>query len=433
MRDTWERVKKGMALTFSRKDYESGLDELRYANNDLKSLRDQVTQLQNPYKLVSKRPIRPQGWSDIQEAARALHGTLTGVWSCRQASHFRHFVKLFLEAEKADESVHMDIAIVCHGARCGPGDVSLVQLQVRSGYVAWRQTPRLFVPASPENERPRKRVKSVRFSEECSTTYSVSSTSTSITCTSQAGAHDSPDLRAARDFCSELMVRYSQAHPIGSRCLGHLDAHSANPLRHSFYPAHPTTQSICPGAGNDLRADSFLHSTADFSWVDRLKMARALVLAVLKFYATPWLSDEWRLGDFSISHTQDVSRALQTLHLGVEFNRGGMDDVQLGQRLAEDELLLCGIENMTLHSLGVALLQIERQENFDLKDVLGVRKAVKVTSTFGERYQEITRKCLRCDFGFGADLGKGQLQRAVYERLVGELESMISTLSIEED
>lgn len=30
-----------------------------------------------------------------------------------------------------------------------------------------------------------------------------------------------------------------------------------------------------------------------FSIVERLRMARALVLAVLKFHATPWLGEAW--------------------------------------------------------------------------------------------------------------------------------------------
>ncbi|KAK3290853.1 uncharacterized protein B0H64DRAFT_349583 [Chaetomium fimeti] len=436
MRDTWERVRNGMALTFNRRDYESDLDKLRSANADLRSLREQVMQLQTPCKVVSiKRRGTSQRWSDIRRAAKAFHEALIGAWSCGQASHLRHFVKLFLEAEKADENVYMDIVIMCHGYGQDPGDDSLIQLQVRSGYVTWMQTPRPFVPASSGNERPNKRIKSVRFTEESSTTYTITSTPASTAnCAVQPKVQDtSSDLRASGDFCSELITRCGQKHPPGTRCLGHLDVHSSDTLRHSFYPSHTITRGIYPSAGDVLGMDSFLQSTTNFSYVDRLKLARALVLAVLKFYDTPWLSDEWQLGDFSLFRAQDVSSALRTLHLGVEINRSAMEDVQLGQRLPEDELIYCGIENMALHSLGVALLQIERQETIDLKDVLAVRKAAKVPSRFGPRYQEITRKCLRCDFGFGVDLGKGELQRAVYERLVGELETMISALSIDDE
>lgn len=437
IRDTWKRVRDGMRLSYNKSNYKEDLNDIRVANIDLKALCEQVTRLQTPCKMISlKRPATSQGWSEIRRAAKALHEALIGAWSCEKASHLRHFVKLFLEAEKADENVHMDIAILCHGIGRDPAEASLIQLQVRSGYVAWMQTPRLFVPADPGSERPKKRLKSVRFTEECSAaTCTITSTAPGpASCTAQLEVQDSADLRAARDFCAELTTRCGQTHPVGTRCLGHLDVNSSDPLRHYFYPSPTITRGPRP-TGEPLPMDAFLRSAQHVSPADRLRMARSLVLAVLKFNATPWLSDEWTLGDFSLFRARDVPSALHTLHLGVEFDRGAMmEDVQLGRRLSEDELLLCGIENMTLHSLGVALLQIERQEGLavDARDVVGVRRAAKVTADFGQRYQRIARMCLACNFGFGADLGKGKLQRAVYEELIGELETMISNFSIDD-
>ncbi|KAL2110955.1 hypothetical protein VUR80DRAFT_516 [Thermomyces stellatus] len=81
--------------------------------------------------------------------------------------------------------------------------------------------------------------------------------------------------------------------------------------------------------------DAFLHSAADVSCADRLKMARALALA-------------------------DVPTGLRTLHLGVEFSKGAfrpVEDVRLARSAAaEDEMLYCGIRNLPLHCLGVARL-----------------------------------------------------------------------------
>lgn len=426
-----------MRLSFNKSDYEGSLDELRSAIAELQTLREQVTKLQNPCPVsTAKRPATYQGWPEIRAAAEALYKALKGAWSCGQANHLRHFVKLFLEAEKADENVHMDIAIMCHGYGHGPGAASLIQLQVRSGYVAWTQTPRLFLPLDSGDARPTKRMKCVRFSERCSTTYTVAKTPTSVT--AQHEPQDAPpDLRASKDFCAELITRCGQKHTLGTRCLGHLDVCSTSNLRHSFYP-RTATRGIS-SEGELLPMDAFLHPGADLSTCDRLGMARSLVLAVLKFYDTPWLSDAWRLGDFSFFHQADVGGALQTLHLGVEFNKdldfSSMEDIQLAQPwcLAEDDKLRCGIRNMTLHSLGVALLQIDRMQKMEIENVLGVRKAATMSSYFGTRYQQITQKCLDCDFGLGADLGKGQLQRAVHDDLIGPLDEMIRCMSIENE
>ncbi|OHX00979.1 hypothetical protein CSPAE12_00334 [Colletotrichum incanum] len=182
-----------------------------------------------------------------------------------------------------------------------------------------------------------------------------------------------------------------------------------------------------------------------FSTIDRLKLARSLVSAVLKFHSTPWLSDFWRLRDLAFfrgGQDEEVSEALRSLHVGVEVAQKQfdlMDDVQDSSgmqnlsRVTEDEQLYCGIGNLTLHSLGVALLQIDRWARVEPDDVLAVRKMALRSSSLGPRYQEITQKCLRCDFGYGSDLTKPRLQEAVYENVVEVLETMISSLDLTED
>ncbi|KAF7552230.1 hypothetical protein G7Z17_g4474 [Cylindrodendrum hubeiense] len=259
------------------------------------------------------------------------------------------------------------------------------------------------------------------------------------------------DLRTTN---SDLQNLREQIYQLQKPC--HIDDKAEENYRHQFFSP---SKSFCQGIhsstielGNSIPMDIILlESSSDaFSTVDKLKMARALVSAVLKFHATPWLGEIWRLQDLSFLHQggQDLTLALPTLHVGVEFGqksvrRIGLDsnveDVQMASsssnlwEMNEDELLYCGIDNVALHCLGVALLQIDRLKKFEPEDVLGVRRVGRVGSTLGPRYQEITQKCLRCDFGYGTDLGKTQLQKAVYESVIGALESMISTLSIDDD
>ncbi|KAF6823228.1 hypothetical protein CPLU01_11527 [Colletotrichum plurivorum] len=160
----------------------------------------------------------------------------------------------------------------------------------------------------------------------------------------------------------------------------------------------------------------------------RLKVVR-LRGAEIPFHSTPWLGDCWRLRDlafFKSNRDEEVSEALRTLHVGIEVTQrqvDSMEDVQSSadcssfSQVSEDERLFCGIDNLTLHSLGVALLQIDRWTRVEPGDVLKVRKMSLRSSSLGPRYQEITQKCLRCDFGYGADLTKPRLQEAVYDNV----------------
>ncbi|KAK4097715.1 hypothetical protein N658DRAFT_500138 [Parathielavia hyrcaniae] len=96
--------------------------------------------------------------------------------------------------------------------------------------------------------------------------------------------------------------------------------------------------------------------------------------------------------------------------------------------LDDDTEILCGIRNPSVHSLGVALLQIGQWECLEDKDIVAVRKAASRPSRLGPRYDELTERCLYYDFGFGADLNTPQLQGAIYENVVSELEQVVELL-----
>jgi hypothetical protein len=66
----------------------------------------------------------------------------------------------------------------------------------------------------------------------------------------------------------------------------------------------------------------------------------------------------------------------------------------------------------------------------DPHEILTARRLAARPTPLGPKYQSITRKCLSCDFGFGNDLAKEELQAAVYSDVVTPLEKMIESLSI---
>jgi len=134
----------------------------------------------------------------------------------------------------------------------------------------------------------------------------------------------------------------------------------------------------------------------------------------------------------------ELSASLATLHIDIKLprDRGAFAIEDVLDRVAstaacdadDDARMFCGIRNLTIYHLGVALLQIGRWETLDTDDIVQVRKAARKASRLGPRYDALTEKCLYCDFGFGDDLSKPQLQSAVYESVVCELEHMTRLL-----
>lgn len=62
-----------------------------------------------------------------------------------------------------------------------------------------------------------------------------------------------------------------------------------------------------------------------------------------------------------------------------------------------------------------------------------VRRLSYQVPDIGPRYQQLARRCLECDFGYGEDLTRPRLQQAVYEKAYCELASMIEIMDISED
>jgi hypothetical protein len=465
LKKTWKRVGDGLRICLNKKDCESSLDELKGAIHDLTTIMEQVSKMQKPSRAVTKKRTATTSlyWTDIRRASKTLHDALVDAWSCTQAQHARHSVKLFVEAQKADDGVQMDIAILCHGYEHSTGKVDMIRLQVRSTLMVLAPRAQFLVPPSCGHEnRSRKRV---RFDADDDSKPSPTDDEKKEGCPEdELRCPPSADLRCSADFCLELTTRCGQKVTTKT-CFGHLDITSEDGYRHQFFPAslYAGRQLGVPsavGTKDLIPMNTILGGpTGDsFSTVDKLKMAKALVLAVLKFHATPWLGEAWRLQDLAFFHySQDLARSLQTLHVGVDFEHeppretgrasaspcpeGEDDSVSASftkarspfSQASEDERLSYGIANTTLHCLGVALLQIDRSTHMDPEEVLTVRKTAKMTSSLGPKYKELVEKCLWCDFGLGGDLGKTQLQKAVYECVVDVLEGMIAVLDINDD
>ncbi len=254
------------------------------------------------------------------------------------------------------------------------------------------------------------------------------------------------ELCNSTDLCRDILTTVrslgkSCLTTTSEQCIGYLDA--ADSLRHLLLTPHSREKmaiGTIPGAS--VPFSSILKNLVEsvLPVPQQLRLALCLARSVLQLHSTPWWRQSWSISDLAFfSIDNDLSASLRTLHISKEIHPATprvapqMQDVvaTVPAQPAEaddDSRIVCGIRNVTIHSLGVALLQIGRWKLLDEDDILQVRKAAERPSRLGPKYDDLTRKCLYCDFGQGDDLHDPLLRSAVYDRVVRRLQSAIFLL-----
>lgn len=230
----------------------------------------------------------------------------------------------------------------------------LVNLHVESRILDFMESGLNTPPNSGDDGRRKKR--KVRFNFDVN--QEESTTASSSTTTQDLGPID---LRASQNICTALQG--TSVHPCDPKCLGYLDSCCNEVFRHSFFGmATPSqlSESIC------VSAKEILSRPAETSvrFVDQLTLARSFAMAVLKFHSTPWLGDYVTIQDFSFfsSDDSDLSRCIQTAHLGFDFVHSSPRDNfpiptedMIDKEAIEDAKLAHGIRNLTLWGLGTVM------------------------------------------------------------------------------
>lgn len=474
LRDTVRRVRDRMVILFDKSRFEKWNGELRDSNNDLKLLREQMGELCKP--MTRTRPFLHYPYSvqqlhkhtfnyylNTRQASQALHKAFCTAWSTPDSAHFRHMVRLFLETKRPDE-VQLDLTISCLENESKPEKgkntpltafsiPSLVLANMITVHVKSTATmilgPSLFATCQDFDKTSRKRRRVVGFADE------VDSQSINDLTLTESPSAMVLDLQNTQHFCSKLLPKDAQHHPglVRKRCheekvhtatcIGYLDSSAHNKYRHSFFPCCEgvCNPSVCKRdikSSGLTRMDEILARprSEEISVPEQLQLALRLVSAVLRFNSTPWLGECWGLQDlYFFEQDSDLAASLKTLHISVDWSQRSAGEL-IGVHTAgdsesfEDAKLIHGIHNATVYNLGVALLAIGRWARIDSNDVLQVRRMASQACPLGPKYQEMTQKVLECDFGCGKDLSKPQLQQAIYDGIMLQLESMISSLSI---
>ncbi|KAK0617559.1 hypothetical protein B0T14DRAFT_569050 [Immersiella caudata] len=246
------------------------------------------------------------------------------------------------------------------------------------------------------------------------------------------------DLRDRKDVCEHIFNHRTTTQHQPGACIGYL---ANDRLAHHLLEAQDRDAVAIqtqPAPVSSLATMIHPSKKLEVSVPDRLQLALRLARSVLQYHSTPWWRPNWNLSDVSYFEIDsDLSASLKTLHINTDLvsrtEKLAMHNVlsDIPTPPEDDEARIqSGIRNPTLFSLGAALIQIGTWQYFDVNDIVRVRKLASLPSVLGAKYASLTAKCVWCDFGAGDDLNDSelQLQTAIYETVVCELERLIGVL-----
>lgn len=419
-----EKLTSRAKVTFDQTKCNRAVQSLRTSNEDLARLCEQVLQLKQPKQAIRTRnSLSPSSTGAhrfrIRKAAGALHQGLSDTLQNRN-----HDVRLFIQPIIQGEATVTNFVLWCAGEEKLVRDV----IQVRS-YTA----PRLPTPP------PESSMEGLRVSEEPQVRGGGvqgpgqlgQPSDTQISAEpNRPGQRRQDRRRPTKNLCLKLCHdrRRNDKRP-EDECLCYVETYVAGEaIRHDFHPGNAMYQGTTKLATlESIFVDYPLVRTA-MTKRDQLKLARAMVLAVLYFSSTPWLPDDWTLGHLSFfsDRSGNLPASLRTVNLGVTIP--GASHATTAEM--EDEMLQFGIRNLPLHCLGIVLLQIDRWQ-LTPADVKLIRRLAQQRSELEADYQDLVEKCLYCEFNVKGDrknLSRPELWQAVHREVLEKLDEMIDLI-----
>lgn len=256
------------------------------------------------------------------------------------------------------------------------------------------------------------------------------------------------NLSKVENACAYLETSFSNQPPTDHSYLAYI--YGADLCHHSFYVTADRKGALrYSGTLSNVMLDT---GSGSMPITDQYKLAIKVTMAMLQFHSTPWLRERWNTSDLllgTLDYTQRASRADLFLKSRF-FSQTADNDVDptktpeviiwdtKGKKVEGTQKSLFrdyDIDNLTLFSLGVALLEIDRwaplsqiRLDDDPDDVATAMRAAQQITVLGRCYGDIVQRCLKCHFGSGHDLSKVELQSAIYTNVVCPLQHLVETL-----
>ncbi|CZR60754.1 uncharacterized protein PAC_10650 [Phialocephala subalpina] len=473
-KDWRARVGKKLKFSFSGTHLDKSLQELRRFNEDFRTLAKQASRLTKYQERTLASADVPLWNEQAVEECSKIHKAseqLCGLFERACQLHTEHSIHFCLESphisvEDTGSLVRFNMAF---GHRASTATTmfeptwitvdSFVESETKprteddrtlpqksyDGLVKPFKNPKHEMPAATSIARKKIKTKSVSFAAAvpCSAVSSKSAFLPSFLIDPTL-----PDFGVQQDFCKQLQQRYSPQTP-ENKYLGYLQ--KSGPCKHLVYFAPPIStcglkQSVSLAqmilkVSKTFEADRFLQ-------YERLRLAKQLASAVLRFHATPLLKESWRSRDIIFF---GPGSSLASPHLNVHV---GSSQTQPQKKPITNQTFAAGssaefragnskrhgiIRNSCLFHLGLILIELAYQlplENLRvpsdsmngegiLTDFYAASRLSHVMgASMGVTYAKVVRKCLGCEFGEGTDLTTRSLQTAFYKEVVCELERL---------
>ncbi|KAF2831818.1 hypothetical protein CC86DRAFT_443346 [Ophiobolus disseminans] len=459
------------AFNTSRKENEfiRQLESLDKWNKALGKLCKQRLKIKKRHRTSSACIIRkaiPKRYQKIRGASQQLAESLHDSWSCTNISHGGHQAKLSLDAHSGHDGVQLDIVVACHpkleSAYTTSTPTVPIWLQIRSlTSVPTMKAPTLplqtlvdrlsgepqersadtIATLKPKGAKSKKRV---RFDDpgvdgkHARKQVSVSTGAGTL----PARSFVMLDLKTTKSVCCHVSQVSLSSSACQDGCVGYLDVQAIPTARLIFYDASKLATKERHQPTKTQEAAPIISLVNRLQILQQITFAHKLAEAVLQYHSTSWLPQAWTLQDVgyfkdtSQTEAKDIADALRSLHLSKRFPGHQITAADTTQEFSELKHTY-GIRNITLAKLGVALLEICAQRDMTTSsldhtpyEVVEARKMLdeKHSSimTLGNRYLEIVRKCIYCDFSCDDDLKGEALQSAVYTEVVCVLQEMKS-------
>ncbi|KAK8051671.1 hypothetical protein PG993_003056 [Apiospora rasikravindrae] len=436
-----ERMQQAVHVMMKKSSYQNILGELREATEELKRLRKAAAKIQQCPPKSHRKRVRPlpESFQQVAQHSRSFYDALRSFWSCFQAKHTSHDLRLLLDSRK-DGTLRVIVRYRTQNGfetKDGLLDLFVRSQSLRLAHITMPSMNTTAADCSGGEERPSK-ARRVRFPDDCVSSIAVmNKLGDALAPRPTDNMSPKPlNLCSSGDICTQLCTQTS-------RCGGYFD--TPEHLRHHLYPVCDEscdhTQCFNPKRLGEpsLLDEIFKHPVERaISVPSQLRLALSLVKGVLQFQSTPWLQPLWRLQDLSFFQVNEsLAASLATVHIGTELTKGKQRDTVManGSEDLGNAQLVHGIRNLTMHSLGVALLQIGQWDALKPDDIAEVRRIADLSfhdSRLGPRFQRITQQCLDCDFGFGKDLSQPELQGAIYRDVVrGQAEELYFSVKVD--
>jgi hypothetical protein len=438
-RGLWTAFRQKMKISFGKTRLNDIVHELRLYNEDLGRLARQIRKLRT-ISSQSSFAVTTSIVSNVQNTQKAsirLYDILSSGWSCEELVD--HVATMSLKIDETSRNsgskVRFKMAVTCNQP--------------------WSEDEPLWLaiesaPNEPSQEKgPTNSSTSLQATLEKAITWKPRSVKFDLlpTAGNTASPPSLPGFQNQFDPLVDLCTmgklcwyfRGQRLQTSKEPCVGYLG--KANAFKHLVYWDRPP--SLTTNTSQSTTLKSVLKSASEegkqHDWVAKLKLARMLALSVLRFHSTPWLPESW--GSDNVYLPRDLSSTkpsgvLEDPCLNVNLSAGSSNRHIRHENFRASVLA----SNEILYNLGIVLIELGHDAPFETlvesQESLAPRLSnVQVTNFLAARrlgetvheklnmtYGRIVEKCLGCNFGVTTKLRDPELQAAVVNHVVSQLD-----------